>query len=143
MNLLNLISNIYWLPVIALTILSFAIGAIWHSPKFFGKIWKKEINPQNIPVKINAVKIFGGTAVMYFLAIAGLSAIVSGLGAMNGLIGGFLISIVWIVPAMSGTYLFANRSMKLLAIDTGMYIVLFSFSGLILGILDLVTSQNL
>ena len=44
------------------------------------------------------------------------------------------ISIIWIVPAMSGTYLFANRSIILLAIDAGMYIVLFSVSGFILGI---------
>jgi hypothetical protein len=34
---------------------------------------------------------------------------------------------------MTGTYLFANRSLKLLAIDAGMYIFLFTVAGLILG----------
>jgi Protein of unknown function (DUF1761) len=134
MNLLNLISNIHWLTVIILTVFSFLIGVIWHSPMFFGKAWKKENNPKNIPVKINAAIVFGGTAVMHFIAISGLSAIISGSGGINGLIDGLLISIVWIVPAMSGTYLFANRSIKLLAIDSGMYIVLFSLAGFILGI---------
>jgi hypothetical protein len=35
---------------------------------------------------------------------------------------------------MAATYLFANRSLKLLAIDAGMYFVLFGISGLVLGI---------
>ena len=134
MNLLNFISNIHWIPVIVMTIFSFVLGAVWHKPFLFGKIWAKENNPLNIQKKINAPLIFGGTAIMHFLAISGLSAVVSNLGGINGLISGFLISIIWIVPAMSGTYLFANRSIKLLAIDAGMYIVLFSLSGFILGI---------
>jgi len=35
---------------------------------------------------------------------------------------------------MTATYLFANRSLKLLAIDAGMYIILFALSGLVMGI---------
>jgi NADH:ubiquinone oxidoreductase subunit 5 (subunit L)/multisubunit Na+/H+ antiporter MnhA subunit len=134
MNLHDLISNVHWIPVIVLTIFSFVIGFLWHQPILFGKSWKNENNPDNIPVKINAPLIFGGTAIVHFIAIMGLSAIISGQGAGNGLLTGFLVSFVWILPAMTGTYLFANRSIKLLAIDGGMYIVLFSLCGLILGI---------
>jgi len=134
MHLSNLISYIHWIPVIIMTVFSFVIGFAWHSPFLFGKTWKKENNPTNIPIKINAPLIFGGTAIMHFMAISTLSSIVSGRGWMHGLISGFLISICWIVPAMAGTYLFANRSLKLLAIDAGMYIVLFSLSGFVLGI---------
>jgi len=134
MILLNFISNIHWIPVIIMTIFSFVLGAVWHKPFLFGKTWTKENNPLNFQKKINAPLIFGGTAIMHFFAISSLSAVVSNLGGMNGLINGLLISVVWIVPAMSGTYLFANRSIKLLAIDVGMYIVLFSLSGFILGI---------
>jgi len=54
---------------------------------------------------------------MHFLAILSLSAVISGHGGKYAILTGFLISIVWIVPAMSGTYLFANRSIKLLAIE--------------------------
>ena len=133
MNFSSLISNIQWIPVIVLTIVSFLIGFAWHQPFLFGKIWKLE-NFQNDMPKINPPLIFGGTAVMHFLAILSLSAVISGHGGINGIVTGFLISIVWILPAMSGTYLFANRSIKLLAIDSGMYIVLFSLSGFILGI---------
>jgi hypothetical protein len=133
MNLINLISNIHWIAVILMTIFSFVIGFIWHTKYLFGKTWKQENNPNNIPIKINAPLIFGGTAIFHFVAIAGLSAIVSGQGGVIGLIIGLLISLVWVLPTMLGTYLFANRSLKLLAIDAGMYIVLFSVSGFILG----------
>ncbi len=134
MNLLHFVSNIHWIPVIVMTIFSFALGAFWHRPFLFGKIWARENNPNNIQVKINAPLIFGGTAIMHFIAIAALSALVSGQGGVKGVMSGLFISIIWIVPAMGGTYLFANRSLKLLAIDAGMYIILFSLTGFILGI---------
>jgi hypothetical protein len=134
MNLSDLISNIHWLPVTALTIFSFLLGALWHRPFLFGKAWKIENNPNDIQKKINAPLTFGGTAVMHFIAISGIGAIVSGKGATFGFECGAFITLVWILPVMSGTYLFANRSIKLLLIDTGMYLVLFSLCGSVLGI---------
>jgi hypothetical protein len=134
MNLSNQFSNIHWLPVIIVTVCSFMLGVAWHSSFLFGKIWTKENNRDKIKIKVNIPIVFGGTAVMHFLAIAALSAVLSEHGAINGLLGGLLISLLWILPAIYGTYVFANRSLKLLAIDSGMYIVLFSLSGLVLGI---------
>ena len=134
MNVPELLSNIHWIPVISVTIFSFVLGALWHHKFLFGNPWKKENNPQNIPVKINAPLIFGGTALMHFMAIAALSAIISGKGGFEGMHTGLAISFFFILPAMTGTYLFANRSLKLLAIDAGMYILLFGAAGFILGI---------
>jgi hypothetical protein len=134
MNLSELISNIHWLPVIVMTIFSFMLGAFWHRPFLFGKIWEAENNPQHIKRKVNAPLVFGGTAVMHFIALAALGAVVAGTGATHGLLTGLLVSVVWIFPAMAGTYLFASRSVRLLLIDAGMYILLFTISGWILGI---------
>jgi len=128
-----LFQNIHWIPVIVMTILSFAIGFAWHQPFLFGKLWTEE-NKANLNKKMIIPMIFGGTTIMHFIALAALSAVVAGSGLLNGFLTGLLISILWILPAMSGTYLFANRSLKLLTIDFGMYVVLFSISGLILGI---------
>ena len=133
MLLSGLISNIHWVPVVIMVIVSFALGALWHQPFLFGKIWEKENNPNKVERKLNVPLIFGVTAIVHFIAIAGLGAIVSGLGAIQGMLGGLFICIVWVFPTMCGTYLFAGRSFKLLAIDAGMYIVLFSLSGLVLG----------
>jgi hypothetical protein len=133
MNLSELISNIHWLPVVVMTVFSFLIGFTWHSTGLFGKTWKAE-NPQREGKKVNAPLVFGGTAIVHFIALAALSAVVAGQGAVNGLLAGLLISAVWTFTAMAGTYLFASRSLKLLAIDAGMYMVLFMVSGLVLGI---------
>lgn len=134
MILRYLIGNIHWFQVLLITIFSFALGFVWHSPWLFGKFWKQENYPNNLPIKINAPLVFGGTAVVHFLALAGLSAVVSGQGAIDGAFLGLLIAIVWMVPVMAGTYLFAGRSIKLLLIDAGQYVVLFVLSGFVLGV---------
>ncbi len=134
MSFSGLLSNVHWFAVIVMTVFSFALGAFWHTPFMFGKIWTKENFPTGMEQKVNVPLIFGGTAIFHLVALISLSAIVSGRGLMNGLLTGLLISIVWIIPTFGGTYLFANRSLKLLAIDTGMYVVLFSLSGLVLGV---------
>lgn len=133
MNLSSLISNIHWIPVIVMTIFSFALGAAWHQKFLFGKVWTSENKP-TLDRKMNIPFIFGGTAVMHFLALTGLSALVSNQDWHDGLHIGLLVSVVFVLPAMAATYLFANRSMKLLAIDAGMYIVLFALAGGIMGI---------
>jgi len=132
MNHHNLLSNIHWIPVLVMTIVSFALGAAWHQKSLFGKIWTAE-NKTTLDKKMNIPLVFGGTAVMHFLALAGLSALVSNQGWHGGFHTGFLISVVFVLPAMTATYLFANRSVKLLAIDAGMYIVLFAVAGGIMG----------
>jgi len=133
MNFHSFTSNIHWIPVIVLTVLSFSLGFAWHQKFLFGKTWAEE-NKANLSRKGNYPLIFGGTAVMHFLALTGLSAMVSNIGWQDGLHAGILVWFVWVLPPMTATYLFANRSLKLLAIDAGMYFVLFGISGLVLGI---------
>lgn len=133
MDFHSLIPNIHWVPVIVMTILSFSLGFAWHQKFLFGKTWTDE-NESTLKRKANYPLIFGGTALMHLLALAALSAVVSNAGWQNGLHAGILIWFVWVLPPMAATYLFANRSLKLLAIDAGMYLILFGISGLVLSI---------
>lgn len=130
----DVFTRIHWLPVIVMTLFSFVLGMLWHQPFLFGKTWAKENSTVNAQKKVNLPLTFGGTALMHFIAIASLSAVVSRTGLISGLLIGLFISLVWVLTAMSGTYLFANRSLKLLAIDAGMYIVLFSICGSVLSV---------
>jgi Protein of unknown function (DUF1761) len=129
----SVLANIHWLPVILMTLVSFAIGALWHAPFMFGKAWKAE-NAAFTKNEVNAPLVFGGTALVHFISLAALNVVTSQQGWANGLLIGLVISILWVLPAMAGTYLFASRSLRLLAIDTGMYIFLFSLSGAIFGL---------
>lgn len=133
MDFCGFIFNIHWLPVVVMTLFSFMLGALWHQPFLFGKTWLAENKLTNPKTQLNIPLIFGGTALLHFVALAALSAVVSGKGGINGFFIGLLISLVWIVTSLGSTYLFAGRSLKLLAIDAGMYIILFSVSGWIMG----------
>ena len=71
MSLQNLFAHIQWIPAVVMTLFSFAIGMLWHQQFLFGKTWAKENNPGNVQKKMNLPLMFGGTAVMHFVAIAG------------------------------------------------------------------------
>ncbi|HCY41495.1 MAG TPA: hypothetical protein DHV48_09095 [Prolixibacteraceae bacterium] len=133
MNLATLMPNIHWIPVIVMTIVSFALGAAWHQKFLFGKTWTNENKP-TLDRKMNIPLIFGGTAVVHFLTLAGLNGLVAGTGWHNGLHVGLFVSVIFILPALTATYLFANRSLRLLAIDTGMYVLLFAMAGAVFGV---------
>jgi len=133
MNLLNVIHEINWLSVIVVTILSFAIGSFWHSPILFGRVWMEEVK-YDMDKKVSFLLIFGLTAFLHFIAIAGMDAVIGrDAGMLSGLFIGLFISLIWVATAIGATYLFAARSFRLFLIDAGFYIVLFSISGLILG----------
>lgn len=132
--LINLFNNIHWLPVIVLTLFSFLLGALWHSPLLFGKFWKEKNNYTVDKKDLNFPLIFGVTAVGNFIALTGLNAFIANQGVVAGAIGGLMVAGLWIVPAMTATYLFANRSLRLAAIDAGMYVVLFTIAGAVFGV---------
>ena len=46
MNISNHLSGINWIAVIVVTLLSFVMGALWHSPKLFGKAWAEDAKPE-------------------------------------------------------------------------------------------------
>jgi hypothetical protein len=133
MNLLDHVSRIHWASVIVATVGSFVLGFLWHQPFLFGKHWAEENKENHSRRKQNLALTFGGTAVAHLLAFAVFSAVVSGTSAGQGLAVGLALSLAWVLPAMAGTYLFANRSVGLLAIDAGMYVVQFSAAGALLG----------
>jgi len=129
----GVLSNINWLSVVVVTILSFPLGALWHSKLLFGEAWKEDVN-YNDDIKINPVKIFGVSTILHFIAVAGLDLVIGPNSCLTyGLLIGFLVGVVWIGSGIAVSYLFANRPTRLILIDTGYYIVFSSLAGLILG----------
>jgi hypothetical protein len=125
------LSDINWLAVITVTVLSFVLGALWHSGLLFGKAWKEDIksNPNmNFPI------VFGLSAIGNFIPLLALNAFIGANATLTeGFIKGIIVSILWISSAIGVTYLFAGRSFRLFLIDAGYYVVLFAIAGLILA----------
>ena len=128
------LSQINWLAVIAVLVLSFALGALWHSV-LFKKAWTEDSGTiYGKDNHGNPALIFGLTAVLHLIAIVGL-AILTGKNstAFDGFLNGLLISIVFISTSIGVTYIFVGRSFRLFLIDAGYYVVFLSLAGLILG----------
>ncbi|MFZ4455403.1 MAG: DUF1761 domain-containing protein [Bacteroidales bacterium] len=132
---LNL-SDINWLSVVAVTILSFPLGAFWHSSILFGKTWKKDSKFRfDMSKKSNFIKLFASAAVLHLITLAGLDMAV-GLNATagSGFHTGLALSFLFTLPAIAATHLFPGRSWRLILIDAGFYLVLFTLAGAIFGI---------
>lgn len=131
---MNFLSDINWLSVVLLTVLSFILGGLWHSPVMFGKAWSKELN-RNKDAKINAPLIFGLSAVAHFIALVLFAAFVGhDISLADGIVKGLIVSIGWISAGMGVTYLFASRSLKLFLIDAGFYVVFFVLAGIVFSL---------
>lgn len=128
--------RIDWVRVVLLAIASFGLGAAWHRrTHLLGRIWARENYPEGPDTsRMNLPLVFGGTAVSHLLLIAFLSSLVSGSGSLFGLEVGFALSVFVVFATMAPTYLFAGRKPSLLLVDTGLYVVLLSVCGLILGL---------
>jgi hypothetical protein len=127
------LSSINWLSVIVVTILSFPLGALWHSKLLFGEAWKKDV-AFDTTRKVNILKLFGLSALLHFVAVAGLDLVIgSNSCMMHGLTIGLVISVFWVSTGIAVSYLFAGRTIRLILIDAGYYIVFLSLAGLILG----------
>ena len=134
MNIADRLSEINWLAVVSVTILSFILGMLWHSKLLFGKAWKEDtgFDPSK---KINFTLTFGLSAIFNFTAMLGLAAFIGAhTTCMHGLYKGFIVSIIWVSTSIGATYLFANRPLRLLLIDAGYYVVLFSIAGMLLAV---------
>lgn len=127
------LTQINWLSVVVVTIISFPLGSLWHSKLLFGKPWKEDVH-FDPGKKINFAGLFGLSAIMHFIAVAGLDLIIGpGSSWLEGLHTGFIVSILWAFTSMTVTHLFAGRTTRLILIDGGFYLVFFSLAGLILG----------
>jgi hypothetical protein len=131
-----LFSGVNWWAVIAITIMSFALGSLWHSKLMFGKAWKEDAKPVFDPnKKASVIRLFGLSALYHFIAILGLAVFIgpNPYCVWVGLEKGFLVSLVFISTSIGVTYLFAGKSFRLFLIDAGFYVVFYSLAGLILG----------
>lgn len=128
-------SEINWLSVVVVTLLTFPVGALWHSKMLFGIAWLKDNNLTAEKARaINPLAVFGGTALFHFAAVLMLD-ILTGSAAdwLQGVITGAVVS-VFAIAAIAGTYLFTKRTFRIILIDAGYYLVLFTLSGFLLAI---------
>ena len=134
MHLIKSFYEINWLAVAVVIILSFALGALWHSV-LFKKGWSADsgsiYGPENHG---NPAVIFGLSALLHLVLVIALAMFVGQhTNFLGGALKGLFISLVWISTSIGVTYIFVGRTFRLFLIDAGFYVVFLSLAGMILG----------
>ncbi len=129
----TILANVQWLPVIGVSIVATVIGGLWHLPFLFKKTRGREPDSGGAG-RIKRPLVIVLSLVFYLVIFTNLSLVVAGTGPISALLTSLQISIVWLATALGGTYLYAGRSWRLLAVDSGLYVIIFALGGLTLGL---------
>lgn len=134
--------HINFLAVIAATLSTFVIGAVWYGP-LFSKAWMTAAGvSQEEAENSNMVKIFGLAFVFELIMAFNLAMFFYGSGdaeaaaaitAGTGAFYGFLTGFGWVFFALAVNSLFEQRSWKYILINGGYWTISFTVMGLILG----------
>jgi hypothetical protein len=130
--------EISWLAVILSALVTFLVGGLWYGPLFL-KVWQKEAGITDEDMKRrHPAKVFGGAFLLNVFAAYILGHVLATYGnptAKVDIMIAFGIALGFIVTAFGVNYLFAGKSMKLFAIDSGYWIITYSLMGVIFGYL--------
>ena len=128
-------TDINWFAAGAAALSAFVLGGLWYGP-LFKNAWCREAGMDpNAPPKGHPAKTFG---VAIALALIAAIAFAAYLGPdpelVSAIRAGAIIGALYVATSFGINYAFAQRSLKLWAIDAGYHTLQFSLYGLILGL---------
>lgn len=128
-------ANVNWLAVIAATLSSFVLGALWYSPALLGKAWMKENNFTMEDLKGgNMAAMYGLTFVLSFVIATNLAFFFGGeVNLTEGMLYGGLAGFGWASMALGTIYIFERKTFRLWLIHAGYITLQFVIMGAILG----------
>jgi hypothetical protein len=111
---------------------AFVVGGLWYGPLFL-KAWQREAGITEADMqKRHPAWVFGGAFVLQLFAAYFLGhtfATYGGLSATSTILTALGVALAFIVTAFGVNYLFAGKSLKLWAIDSGYYLVTYTIMG--------------
>tara|TARA_B100001939_G_scaffold343459_1_gene356212 strand:- start:3688 stop:4092 length:405 start_codon:yes stop_codon:yes gene_type:complete len=126
------------LAVLIATIISYALGAVWYSPKVFGTAWMEDNNYDPNAQHGHPAKVYGLSFIFSLIAAAGFAYYIMGDLAnptwLEGLRRGLVVGIAFAATSFGINYQFANKSTRLLMIDGGYHTVQFAVYGIVLAL---------
>jgi uncharacterized protein YacL len=135
--MLHILHHLNYVPVIVVTIIGFAFGALWYSKLLFANAWREEVKLTDEQCKGGSAKKLFFAFLCTFVLTAALDALLTlhprtGLlgGAKFGLFIGLGIAAMLQIPAA----LFEGRTCRYRAIVVGHSVLLCVLTAAILGI---------
>ncbi len=135
------ILSLNYVAVLAVTVAGFLLGWLWYSPVLFVKAWMAEMKfteeHMQEAAKAGMAKYFAKALLFTLLGTFGLAVLIKANGSLGWLkgaeMGGF-VGLVVVGPRMLNSSVWENRSLRLLAINIGHEVALFTLQGAILGV---------
>ena len=126
--------DISLLAVLLAAAAGFVVGGLWYGPLFL-KTWQREAGITEADMKKrHPAWVFGGAFLLQLFAayfLGHVFATYGGLSPASTILTAFGVALAFIVTAFGVNYLFAGRSVKLWAIDSGFYVVTYTLMGVI------------
>ncbi len=115
-----LLVNVNWLAVIVGAVAAFALGALWYSPKMFGKGWREGCGlPEADTEKGQPMMAMVAQGVGTFLL-----AWVIGITETTGAIGFAILIALMVAALIKANGLFAQKSMYAIKVESGFIIAM-------------------
>ena len=125
------------LPTLVAAIAAFLVGSLWYA-LLFGKIWQIELGlTEADKARANPALIYGGAFVFELISaffLGHLLAHVAHSARTTMMISGG-IALGFVIPALAVNYLFAMKSVRLMLIDGGHWLVVYLAMGAVFVVL--------
>lgn len=130
--------SISLLAVVLAAAVGFAVGGLWYGPLFL-KVWQREAGICDADMqRRHPAYVYGGAFLLQLFAayfLGHVFATYGGLSSTSTILTALGVALAFIVTAFGVNYLFAGRSLKLWAIDSGYYVVTYTLMGVIFAYL--------
>ncbi len=139
--MMHSIQSLNYVAVLAVTVAGFLLGWLWYSPVLFVKPWMAEMKfteeHMKEAMKQGMAKHFIKGFLFTLLGTLGLAVLINAHGSVGWLpgaeLGGF-VGLVVVGARMLNSSVWENRSFRLLTINVGHEVALFTLQGAILGV---------
>lgn len=126
--------NINFIAAFVTSFLGLILGYFWYS-LLFAKPWQKLAGVTDNQMNQGVAKRIIGSYLITLVMMLNLSAFIGSNDASFGLFAGFATGFGWVAMAFGTNYLFEHRPFKLLLINAGYNILLFTIAGYIIGLM--------
>ena len=136
--LLDYVSELNWLAVVAVTLLAFGVGAVWYTPAIFGKAWMKSIGlKESDAKKANMTKAILLTLVGTFVTASAMGVLVQVLDLTSlwqGATFGILVAVAFLATNKVMQAQFELRPLSYNVITSAADVVTLGLMGAILAV---------
>ena len=125
--------DLNWLAILAAAVSAFVLGGIWYGP-LFKHAWCREAGMDPDAKPGHPGRVFGVAFVAALVAAFGFAWYLGPKpDSFVAVHAGVLVGLVYVATSFGINYAFAQRSVKLWAIDGGYHVMQFVLYGMILG----------